>query len=80
MINFLRGKELGFLQEGYSKAAMLIASEKHEEAEALIEQLIQRLKADKPLPADPHQEELHDKLLAESYANLACCLFNREDY
>lgn len=41
-------------------------------------QLILRLQAVKP-KGQLQEEQLHDRLLAECYANLACCLFNRED-
>lgn len=79
MFSSIQSNELVFLQEGYSKAAMLIASEKHEEAEFLMNDLIHRVQMLKPRSADSVEEEQYGKVLSECLVNLASCLFNRED-
>jgi tetratricopeptide (TPR) repeat protein len=71
---------LAFLQEGYSKAAMLLASERHTEAEALMTELMQRVQAVRACGEEMGvgEGELR-KAEAECCVNLASTLLNRQD-
>ena len=80
MLSAISCKEFNFLQEGYSKVSLLLASEKYYEAESLMRGLPEKVTLLKPVTGDRADLLYYRKIQAECYTNLASCLYNKGEY